>query len=164
MDEILTQIEIAASAKEVWSVLTDFEAYSKWNTMMWPGGGDARQGAKLRVRVRLGGWLRFTFSPTIRTADPRRELSWRGRLPARLLQGVHSFCIEPVGPNRVRFTQREVYSGLLAPFYMLLMSDGIKQAYDRMNRELKSRVEQICAQSSLPVPDSPSPSAAPASS
>lgn len=160
MNEILTYIEIAAGAEEVWKVLTDFDAYPQWNSMMWPDGADPRPGARLRVRVRMGGWFRFTFRPTIRRADPGRELSWKGRLPARLLQGVHTFAIESLGPNRVRFIHRETFTGLMVPFYMWLMAGWAERAYARMNRELKARTESIYGQSGQAVCAAASPSPA----
>ncbi len=160
MNEILTHVEIAASAGEVWKVLTDFEAYSEWNSMMWPDGGVVKPGARLRVRVRVGGWLRFTFQPTIRKADPGRELSWKGRLPARLLQGVHTFAIESLGPNRVRFVHHETFTGLMVPFYMWFMAGWAERAYARMNRELKARTESIYGQSGQAVSAATSPSPA----
>lgn len=151
MNEILTHIDIAAGAKEVWKVLTDFERYPEWNTLMWPDGGDIRPGARLRVRVRIARWIRFSFRPTIHKADPGRGFSWKGRLPARLLQGVHSFAIESLSSNRVRFIHRETFTGLMVPFYMWLMAGWAERAYARMNRELKARTENIYGQSGQAV-------------
>ncbi len=142
MNEILTHIEIKASAEEVWKVLTDFDAYFEWNSMMTPEGDVLQPGARIRVRVRMGKWIRFTFRPTIRRADPGRELAWRGRLPARLLQGIHTFAIEPLAGDRVRFVHREVFSGFLVPIYMWLMGGWATRAYSKMNRELKTRAER----------------------
>jgi hypothetical protein len=146
MNEILTHIEITASATDVWKVLTDFDSYPDWNSMMSPEGDVLKPGARLRVRVRMGRWVRFTFRPTIRRADPGRELSWRGRLPARLLQGVHTFAIEPLAGDRVRLVHREVFTGWLVPIYMWLMSGWATRAYSKMNRELKARAERTCEQ------------------
>ncbi|MGE5327045.1 MAG: SRPBCC family protein [Deltaproteobacteria bacterium] len=146
MDEILTHIEIDAGAHDVWRVLTDLRAYPEWNSMMSPEGDVLEPGARLHVRVRMGKWLRFTFRPTIRRADYEREFSWRGRLPARLLQGVHTFSIEPLADQRVRFVHREVFTGWLVPLYMWLMGGWATRAYSKMNRELKARAELVCAQ------------------
>ncbi len=145
MTEIRTQIEIEASAEQVWEVLTDFAAYPEWNSLFWPENGEARPGARLRVRVRMPGRLRVRFQPTVRRAEPGRELCWLGRLPARLLDGEHHFTIEPLGPNRVRFVQREVYAGILVPIYMLVMGGWVRRAYEEMNRDLKLRAEKVLA-------------------
>ncbi len=153
MNEIFTAIEIAASASDVWKVLTDFDAYPEWNSMMRPEGTEIRPGARLRIHVRMSAWLRFSFRPTIRSADPGRELAWKGRLPARLLQGVHSFIIEPRGNNRVRFVHREVFSGFLVPIYMWLMAAWATRAYAKMNEEIKARVEQTCPKTGECLPN-----------
>ena len=34
-----------------------------------------------------------------------------------LLDGVHSFTIETLQANRIRFAQREVFTGLLVPIF-----------------------------------------------
>ena len=145
MHEIRTQIEIEATAEQVWEVLTDFAAYPEWNSVMWPDGGEVRSGARLRVRVRMPGGLRVKFQPIVRRAERGRELCWHGRLPARLLEGVHYFTIEPLGENRVRFVQREVYAGILAPIYIRVMEGWVRRAYQEMNRELKLRSERVWA-------------------
>lgn len=164
MNEIVTEIEIAAGAEKVWNVLTDFAAYQEWNSMMWPERGELRPGEKLVVRARLAGGIRISFRPTIRTAEPARELSWNGRLPVRLLQGIHSFVIQPVSQDRVRFIHRETFSGWIAPLYMLVMSAWARRAYAKMNRELKARVEEIQGRSAQTYPADSSPSHASAAS
>ena len=141
MSEILTQVEIDASAERVWQVLTDFAAYPEWNSTIWPNGGKPQAGERLRVRVRVAGRLGFAFRPTVLKAEPGREFCWVGRLPAGLMEGKHSFTIVPVEPNRVRFVHREVYAGLLVPIYMRVMGGWVRRTYERMNRELKLRAE-----------------------
>jgi len=143
MTEIRTEIEIAASSERVWRVLTDFAAYPEWNTVMWLVGGEIRKGARLRVRIRMPGGLDITFRPTVCRTEPGRELCWKGRLPARLLEGEHSLTIEPLAHDRVRFVHREVYSGLLTSVYMWLVAKRIRRAYEKMNSQLKSRAERI---------------------
>lgn len=145
MTEIRTQIEIEATAEQVWEVLTDFAAYPEWNSLFWPENGQVKLGARLRVRARMPGRFRVGFQPTIRRAERGRELCWLGRLPARLLEGEHFFTIEPLGQNRVRFVQREVYAGILVPIYMRVMGGWVRRAYEEMNRELKLRAEKVWA-------------------
>jgi hypothetical protein len=142
MSEIHTEVEIDATAEQVWQVLTNFPAYLEWNSKIWPNAGELRAGARLRVRVRVAGGLSFAFRATVLKAEPGRELCWVGRLPARLLEGRHSFSIVPLEQKRVRFVHREVYSGLLVPIYMLVMGSWLRRTYKGMNRELKLRAER----------------------
>lgn len=141
MREIRTQVEIEATPERVWQVLTDFAAYPEWNSRIWPNGGKAQPGERLRIRVRVAGCLGFAFHPTVLKADPGREFCWVGRLPARLLEGRHFFTIVLVEDSRVRFVHREVYTGVLVSLYMRVMGGWVRRTYEGMNRELKRRAE-----------------------
>lgn len=145
MSEIVTQVEIDATAERVWEVLTNFAAYHEWNSVFWPEKGEVKSGAELRVCIQMPGWLKITFRPTVLKAEPCRELSWIGRLPIRLLEGKHSFTIVPLERNRVRFVHREVYAGILVPIYMRVMGGWLRRAYEKMNREFKLRAERALA-------------------
>jgi hypothetical protein len=83
----------------------------------------------------------MTFQPTVLKAEVNRELRWLGHLifPG-LFDGEHSFVIEPLDTNRVRFIQREVFRGLL----VLLVAgtlDKTRQGFEAMNRALKIKAE-----------------------
>ena len=60
----------------------------------------------------------MTFRPTVLKVEPNREFRWLGHLlfPG-LFDGEHIFTIEPLGEGHVRFTQREVFTGLLVPLF-----------------------------------------------
>jgi hypothetical protein len=139
--EIRDEIEIRGSPEAVWKVLTDFESFVEWNSFMRPVVGVAEEGARLRVQIRPPGGRAMAFRPKVTKAVPNRELRWLGRLflPG-LLDGEHIFEIEPLGPEAVRFVQREVFRGLLVP----LMGKRIEETlsgFGEMNRALKERVE-----------------------
>ncbi len=104
MKEIHTEIEIEASAYQVWQVLIDFAAYPQWNPFIRSAIGTPKTGERLQVYLEPSGSRGMTFTPTVRSAQPNRELRWLGRLfiPG-LFDGEHSFSIEAVGENRVRF-------------------------------------------------------------
>jgi hypothetical protein len=142
--EIHTEIEIAASAERVWQVLTDFPAYPAWNTVMHILKGELQAGNRLKVQVRPWPGVTVSFQAIVLHVEPERELRWQGvLLLARLFKGEHSFLLEPLGRDRARFVQREVYSGLLAPLLLLILTGRNRRAFEEMNRALKARAEQI---------------------
>ena len=140
--EIRSEIEIQASPEAVWKALTDFESFREWNVFMSPVVGQAEEGAKLRVQIRPPGRKAMAFRPRVTKIVSNRELRWLGRLwiPG-LLEGEHIFEIEPLGPERVRFVQREVFSGLLVPLMAKRIEEQTLPGFGEMNRALKERVE-----------------------
>jgi hypothetical protein len=146
MTEIRTEIEIDAPAERVWQVLMDFTSYPQWNPVMRVVRREAESGTRLKVHVRPWRHLGMTFCPTVVTAEPSRELRWQAKLLlSGLFAGDHSFTIEPIGKNKVRFIQHEVLTGLLVPLVMPVMEARIRRVFEDMNEALKGRAEQAPA-------------------
>jgi len=141
--EIRTEIEIEASAEGVWNLLTDFAHFPEWNPFIRQVKGSASTGNQLTVTIQPPGGKTMTFKPHVLDAQPNRQLRWIGRVLIRgLFDGEHSFGIEPLGENRVRFTHRERFSGLFVPFFSTGRS---QQGFEEMNKALKTRAEQPMA-------------------
>lgn len=142
MTEILTDIEIEASAGRVWEVLTDFAAYPEWNPLVRAVRGTVSPGTRPEVHARLWNLVTISFRPTVLVAEAGRELRWRAHFlfPA-LLAALHSFAVEPLGERRVRFIQREVYSGVFKPLALLLIASSNRRGFAAMNQALKTRAE-----------------------
>jgi len=140
--EITSQIVIDASAERVWHLLTDFESFPQWNPFIRRAQGKPEAGARIEVHIQPSGGRGMTFRPKILKAEPNRELRWLGRLwmPC-LFDGEHVFTIEPIGKRRVRFVQREIFTGLLVPFLKREL-DNTKRGFEEMNRSLKLKAEQ----------------------
>jgi len=86
--------------------------------------------------------MRGTYTPTILTAEPPRELSWVGRLLVPgLLDGVHRFIIEELNDNHVLFTQNETFRGPITPIHKLLVYEHTRRSFEEMNKALKARAE-----------------------
>jgi hypothetical protein len=58
-----------------------------------------------------------------------------------LFGGEHSFVIQPLGENRVRFVQREAFRGLLVPLFARSLDNSTLRGFEEMNRALKERAE-----------------------
>ena len=76
-------------------------------------------------------------------AERERRFAWLGRLGGvpKLFDGEHSFAIEPLGPNRVRFVQSEKFGGILVPFLRKMLETSTRAGFEAMNRALKDRAE-----------------------
>ena len=71
--ELKTQIEIKATPEAVWSTLTDFSEYSKWNPFIRMIKGDVRVGNQIKV-----GLIKMTFKPKVLVFEKNR-----GRMPKK---------------------------------------------------------------------------------
>jgi len=140
---LLSHVTIEAPARLVWDVLVDFQDYTLWNPFIVKIEGAVRPGERLAIEVRRPGQRSMTFRPIVLAADPDRELRWLGRvfLPG-VFDGEHVFTIAPLGGDRVRFSQRETFRGLLVPFMPRSMWNGTQQGFEAMNRGLKERAER----------------------
>ncbi len=143
MKELSAEIEIEAPAERVWKVLTDFGKFPEWNPFIRQIGGETRVGARLQVRIGASGTRAMSFTPKMLNVNPNRELRWLGRLliPG-LFNGEHSFTIEPLGEKRVRFVQREKFTGILVPFMARSLDRDAKRGFEEMNHALKERAER----------------------
>jgi hypothetical protein len=142
MKTLDTSIRIDAPAGTVWKILTDFPSYPQWNPFIRKLDGEARAGARLRVLLQPSGMKGTTFRPRVLAASTEREFRWRGRLliPG-LFDGEHIFLIEPLAEGRVRFVQRENFSGILAPVIMRMIERDTRRGFQEMNEALKERAE-----------------------
>lgn len=142
MRELRRDIEIDAPPERVWAVVTDFAAYPEWNPFIRRISGEAREGARLEVRIEPPGGRGMTFKPTVRAVEPNRELRWLGRLfVPGVFDGEHRLRIEPLEGGRSRFVQSERFSGVLVPFTGGTLAKT-EAGFEQMNAALKARVEQ----------------------
>ena len=85
-----------------------------------------------------------TFRPEVIKVEVNRELRWLGHLfVPGLFDGEHIFTIEPLGANRVRFVQREIFTGLLVPLFARGLHTETLRSFEDMNHALKIRVETV---------------------
>ena len=144
MRQLSSEIEINATAEHVWQILTDFPALKDWNPFIPSIEGEPLADEKLRVRIEPPGGMGMSFSPTVLKAEPGVELRWIGRvLMPGLFDGEHSFTIEQLGNGRVRFVQREKFTGVLVPLMGLMgVYKSTAAGFAAMNQALKERAER----------------------
>ena len=143
MHELRTEIQIDATAAEVWAILADLPAYGSWNPFMTEIGGDLRPGRRLDVRLAPVGERGITLHPTVLVAEPGRELRWIGRLGVRgIFDGEHVLEIEEVRPGTVRFLQHERFTGVLVPLLWRKLRRGTAKGFVAMNEALAARVDE----------------------
>jgi hypothetical protein len=142
MREIRSEIEIEASADEVWRVLTDFPAFPEWNPFIRKAEGDLVAGQHIAVELQPPGHRAISFKPKLLSVDPGRGFRWLGHvMMPGIFDGEHIHEIKPLGPGRVRYVQREQFHGVLLPFFGGMLRDA-QRGFAGMNAALKARVER----------------------
>ena len=138
---IETSIEIEASPKKVWSILTDFAGMTSWNPFIKSISGVLAPGSRLAVHIAPPGKSGMRFKPTVVAVKPERELRWRGQLllPG-IFDGEHYFLLEPIGSDRARLTHGEKFSGILVGLFGGTLS-ATEDGFKAMNVALKQRAE-----------------------
>src|SRR5215210_2155144 len=143
MIELHAEVEIIASAERVWRELADFASYAQWNPFTPRISSDRpRIGEPLKVRFEPPGARAVTLRVKVINVKPNHELRWRGHLLASgVIEGDHSFVIQSLEENHIRFIQREVFGGLLVPLFARTLASHVQLGYEEMNLALKQRCE-----------------------
>lgn len=141
--EIKTQILINASAHKVWEILTDFNAYGKWNPFIKSIEGDVAEGNRIKVTLAQANGNKMIFRPRVLQYTPVQTFRWIGRLWFKgLFDGEHGFELSDHDNGTTTFVQREVFKGLLVPFLSRMLDTDTRMSFERMNESLKQRSEE----------------------
>ena len=139
---LYTEIEINASPEDVWAVLTDFSKFPEWNPFMRRASGEVKQGERIEVYLQPPDGTGMAFKPTLTRVEANRELRWLGHtLVSGVFDGEHIFIIEPLEDDRVRFVQREKFTGMLASLMLRMIGENTLRGFEAMNKALKARSE-----------------------
>lgn len=144
MKRIVTERPIAAPPERVWAVLCDFRRYAEWNPLNILADGEARAGARVRMRfVDAGSRKRRVIEQTVTVTlcDPPHRLSWVGRIPL-LFRGQHWFELNPA-PGGTLLRHGEMLSGLVPLAFGSERLERQRRAYEAMNEALAERVARL---------------------
>jgi hypothetical protein len=112
MKEFQASCEINAPPEVIWRILTDAAKYPEWDPGIINIEGTIVLGNQLTLYTKADP--KRAFKPTVIDFKPSREMTWRSGMPLGLFHGARTFLLEPLS-DRVRFTLREEYGGLLLP-------------------------------------------------
>ncbi len=139
--QLRTEIEITATPKQVWSVLTDTPAYSRWNPFIVEVGSHFSDGAQVSITVSPPGSSEMNFRAQIIQFRALRELRWESCLFFNFLfRGEHFFKLFEISPGVTRIVHGEDFSGLLVKFFHRQLS-ATARGFVLMNQALKIQVE-----------------------
>jgi hypothetical protein len=141
--QLFTEIDIDAAPARVWEVLTDFEAYPRWNPFITGAEGVVEVGQRVTLRMQPVGARGVTLRPTITQATVGSRLRWQGRIGiGGLFDAEHTFDLEARKGGGTRLCQSERFAGLLVPFMARSLDEHTLPAFVAMNTALRNRAEQ----------------------
>ncbi len=132
-------VEIAASPKEVWSLLIDCIKWPQWykhcsDVSMLRGGPLLDSKAKFRFKT-----LRLYFEPEVETFSPCHMLVWSAKGPAGT-SGSHAWFIEPT-PGGCRVITEEAQKGLVLLLRRSHLRNQLLASHEEWLQSLKKLAE-----------------------
>jgi hypothetical protein len=141
MPVIAASIDVPAPPATVWEVLTDVEAYPRWNTLLRVR-GDLTERETVTARLSIPGLPAVSFSPTILSVVPEREVRWRTSLFGHAAE--HAFLLEPLDEGAgTRFTQHEQIDGRFATPVVSRLERRMRRGFEQMNVGLRRRALEL---------------------
>jgi len=137
MQSIHTEIWINVPAERVWQTLMISRAIPpEIRTAIL----ERKVGCPLKVPMSSGG-RSVTLTVTLLTADPHREIRWKGHLwVLGLFDGEHKFEIREETEGRTLLIQSEMFSGLLLPLFSRTLVET-RKAFESANTAIKDLAE-----------------------
>jgi len=140
---VKTEISINARPDKIWTILTDFDNYPKWNPFVTSLKGDVKVGNKITVRIEPPEASVNTFKPTVTAFETNKKLSWLGVLLMKgIFDGEHKFELTDNGNGTTTLVQSENFIGLLVPLFKKQLNDNTRRGFEAMNKKLKELAEQ----------------------
>lgn len=137
--EAVTAID--APPEAVWAILADTSHYAGWNPFVTRFEGALEEGEQIGVTLALPGRKPQDMRPRVVAVDPGRHFQWLGRVGVPgVLDGRHSFTVEPLGPDRSRLVQHERLSGALVPMFRKMLTVNAPEAFVALNQALAREV------------------------
>ncbi len=139
--ELRSEIEVDATAQDVWVTLTELSRYEEWNPFLADVRGNLAEGARVKVTVCLPEGPEIRIRRRVLRLKPAEELRWVGNIGCSwLLRTEQRFGLIEPAPRRCRLAVVETFTGLWVQRSgprLLQIARG--QAL--MNQALKRRVE-----------------------
>jgi len=134
--ECRVSINIHATPKKLWTLLTNAADFPRWNSTVTSIRGAIVQGQKLELRVPISD---RTFSPKVTELVPARRMVWRdGRAP--MFKGERTFTLTPQTDGTTDFEMVEILSGVMLPMIKGSLPD-FAPVFDRYALDLKKEAE-----------------------
>jgi hypothetical protein len=139
--QLRTEVEIAAPAARIWSLLSEVRRYPEWNPFILRVDGDLAQGGTVTLHLGSSEGRERSVQALVTALEAPRELRFREqRFHPKLFRGDHFVSLAPLGPGTTRIVHGADYEGWLLPHLSSWLTD-LARGFVGMNQALKRAAE-----------------------
>ena len=144
LQEIKTEINIAAPPAKVWSILSDINKWQEWSPIVNSSQGEAAIGSELAITMmgKEAGKDGPKYNPVITELKEPNYLRWRAHMLAGFIFTNDKILELEETSTGTRLIHKEQFSGLLAPLFCGQMEKGVPPMLNSMNKALKDLAEK----------------------
>lgn len=148
LQEIKTEIEIAAPPSKVWSIVTDINSWKEWSPIIKDSNGAASVGSELTITMtgKEQGKEGPKYNPIITELDQPNFFRWRAHMLAGFIFTNYKIIELKETSSGTLLTHTESFKGLLAPVFCSQMEKGVPPMLNSMNKALKDLAEKQIAE------------------
>ncbi len=144
MKEIKTEMQIAASPDKVWEILMNLPEWANWNPIITKIEGELKVGSELSITMAdEKGNPGRNYKSTITAIDEHKRFRFIGKMMAKFMFSADRIIELEESPKGTRFTQREVYTGIMVSLFWKKMNTDATRMLRIMNLALKKKVESV---------------------
>jgi hypothetical protein len=136
--ECAVGVNIRASAKAIWALLTNAPDFPRWNSTVQSIEGPITLGQKLALRVPAAPGR--VFRPKVTALEPEARMVWSDGM-APMFKGVRTYTLEPRGGDSTDFAMVETFSGVMLPMIRGSLPD-FGPIFEQYAADLKSEAER----------------------
>lgn len=133
-----SKITINATPDKVWEVITTTSQYNKWNSVMALLEGTMEEGNLVKYRFTQAEGKSYDIPSKVKKIIPLSLLNQGGGTYGIITFDHKYILVENNG--KTELTIHETYRGAFVPFWN---PKPVKKAYDRLNKDIKNRVESL---------------------
>lgn len=144
LQEIKTEIDIAAPPSKVWAIIADINQWQAWSPIIKESQGTAALGSKLSITMvgKEKGEDGPTYHPVVTELDEPKALRWRAHMLAGFVFTNYKVIELEQTASGTRLIHKEMFKGMLAPIFCGQMEEGVPPMLNAMNQALKELAEK----------------------
>ena len=133
-----SKISIDATPSQVWEVITNTSQYNEWNSVMLLLEGSIKEGDLVKYRFTQEEGKYYDIPSRVKKIIPTSLLN-QGGGTFGIITFDHKYILNEK-KGKTELVVHEDYRGVFVPFWN---PKPVQKAYDRLNEDIKNRVESL---------------------